>query len=52
MIIVLAGAYRYFLMHSRMKHGKATTGGLAVWVAWTVILGVILAVLVVVLAED
>ena len=52
MIIVLAGAYRYFLMQSRMKYGKATTGGPELWVAWTVILGVTSAVFVVVLAQD
>ncbi|KAL9026692.1 MAG: hypothetical protein Q9180_007443, partial [Flavoplaca navasiana] len=46
MMIVLAGAYRYFLIQSRMKHGKATTGGLALWVAGTVILGVTSAVFV------
>lgn len=51
MTIVLAGAYRYFLMLSRMKHGKATTGGPALWIAWTVNMGVVSAVFVVVLAQ-
>ncbi|KAI4262728.1 MAG: hypothetical protein L6R42_002100 [Xanthoria sp. 1 TBL-2021] len=52
MIIALAGAYRYFLLQSRLRRGKAAAGGPGAWIGWTVILGVIGAVFVVVLAEN
>ena len=52
MIMVSAGAYRYFLLQSRLRHGKAAAGGPGAWVGWTVIMGVIGASFVVVLAEN
>ncbi len=52
MIIVLAGAYRYFLLQTKLRRGKAAAGGPGSWIGWTVILGVVGAVFVVILAED
>ncbi|KAL8925976.1 MAG: hypothetical protein Q9172_001979 [Xanthocarpia lactea] len=45
-IIVLAGAYRYFLLQTKLRRGKAAAGGPGSWIGWTVILGAVGAVFV------
>ncbi|KAI4121182.1 MAG: hypothetical protein LQ338_006517 [Usnochroma carphineum] len=51
-VIVLAGAVRYFQQQQNLLRGKAVAGGSFAWIDGIVLLGIIMAVLVVVIAED